>query len=142
MCVGLCGSRLSHTSFPLLPISTSQGKPSAPKLFLLYYHFPAYPVFLHSSHTHLANLWPSSSAEALWNPLNYMRQGRKRDFFVIVQCLPSLHKLRFCSCFEFWFLSKASPCVHLSNEKSCWPEKQGVGERSEMKIMLSRPVCK
>lgn len=107
MCVGLCGRRLSHTSFPLLPISVSQGQLSAPELFLLYYHFPAYPVFLPFSHMHLANLWARSSAEALWDPLNCTT--RKRDCFLIVQCLTSLHTLPFCSCFEFGFLSKASP---------------------------------
>lgn len=112
MCVRLCGSRLSHTSFPLLPILASQGQLSAPELFLLYHNFPAYPVFLPFTRMHLAHLWPTSSAEALWDPLNCMRG--KRDCFLKVQCLTSLHTLSFCSCFEFGFLSPTGVFIDTS----------------------------
>lgn len=151
MSVGLCGSWLSHISFPLLPILASQGQLSAPKLFLLCYHFPAYSVFLHFSHMHLANLWPTSSAEALRDSLNCMRQGGKRDCFLVVQCLTSLHTFLFCSHllpFMLWILisqqSKPqwSTYWHLSHEKCAGLRNKEWERELKWKITLSMPVCK
>lgn len=113
------------------------------------FNFPAYPVYFR--HMHLFNPWPASTAEALQDSLNLTWHNEKKrivsfQYNMLYHYTSSSYVPSFsCSCFEFWFLSKANQsraAIKTQVMKNVLvQEVRGERETWTKEAILSMPLC-